>query len=117
MLQISQTGTTKQKPRLNRDGYSYVKDRTNNEKTYWQRIKYSSDRCHSRLYTCTANNTIVKQPTEHTCKFDATVHQLRSFSQQVADRVINTQATPDTIITNCYKDILIVFSVAKMEDF
>lgn len=103
MFTITQNGTTKQRPRLDLDGYSYVKDRTADEKIYWRYIKYKSDQCHSRLHTCLESRTILKQPTVHICKFDATQTQVRLFSQQVADRALTTQETPDTIITNCYK--------------
>ena len=103
MFTICENGTTKQKPRLDHDGYSYVKDRTIGDKTYWRCIKYLSDSCRSRLHTCIITKTIVKLPSEHSCKFDATVHQLRDFSQQVSDRAINTQETPAAIITHCYK--------------
>ncbi|CAF2082278.1 unnamed protein product, partial [Rotaria magnacalcarata] len=50
-------------------------------------------------------NVIVKPPSEHTCKVNGTTLELRVFNELVADRTINTQETPDTIITNCYKDI------------
>ena len=30
---------------------------------------------------------------------------MRLFSQQVADHALNTQETPDIIITSCYKDV------------
>lgn len=103
MLTISHNGTTKQRPRLDLDGYSYVKDRITNEKIYWRCFKYSSDRCHSRLHTCLSSATVLKLPSEHCCKFDGTTNELRAFSQQVADRALNTQETPDTILTNCYK--------------
>ena len=103
MFTISQNGTTKQRPRLSLDGFSYVKDRTTSEKTYWWCIKYSSDRCHARLHTCLESAKILKPPTEHTCKFDGVENEVRIFSQQVAGRVLNTQETPDAIITHCYK--------------
>ena len=45
MFSITQHGTTKQRARLDLDGYSYVKDRAVNEKIYWRCIKYSSDQC------------------------------------------------------------------------
>lgn len=103
MFTITEIGTTKQKPRLDFDGYSYVKDRTTNEKIYWRCIKYYSDRCHARLHTCLESKTILKHPAEHICKFDGTETQIRSFSQQVVDRALNTKEAPDAIITNCYK--------------
>jgi hypothetical protein len=103
MFSISQIGTSKQKPRLDLDGYSYVKDRTTNEKIYWRCIKYYSDRCHARLHTCLESAKILKPPGEHICKFDGIENQLRIFSQQVVNRALNTQEMPDTIVTNCYK--------------
>ncbi|CAF4539884.1 unnamed protein product [Rotaria socialis] len=42
---------------------------------------------------------------EHICRVDGTTLQLRKFDEQVAHRAINTQETPDTIATNCYKDL------------
>jgi FLYWCH zinc finger domain len=103
MATISNNGTTKNKPRLDHDGYSYIMDRSTNEKTYWRCIKYSSDHCRSRLHTCILTNVIAKPPSEHTCKLDGTTMQLRVFNEHIANRAINTQETPETIITNCYK--------------
>ncbi|CAF2161520.1 unnamed protein product [Rotaria magnacalcarata] len=68
MTTIPSNGTTKNKPRLDHDGYSYIMDRSTSEKNYWRCIKYYSDRCHSRLHTCISTNAIVKPPSEHTCK-------------------------------------------------
>ncbi|CAF1563250.1 unnamed protein product, partial [Adineta ricciae] len=51
----------------------------------------------------TKSKTILKHPSDHICKFDATQNQVRQFSQQVAARALNTQETPDVIVTNCYK--------------
>ncbi|CAF2089247.1 unnamed protein product [Rotaria magnacalcarata] len=105
MTTISNNGTTKNKPRLDHDGYSYIMDRSTREKKYWRCIKYYSDRCHSRLHTCIFTNAIIKPPSEHTCKIDGTTLEIRVFNEQIAHRAVNTQETPDTIITNCYKDI------------
>jgi hypothetical protein len=110
MATISSSGTTKRKPRLDYDGFSYVTDRVTSEKTYWRCIKYSSDRCRSRLHTCVLTNNIVKAPTEHTCKVDGTTLQIRSFNEQIAHRAINTQETPDSIVTNSYKGIHIGYT-------
>ena len=103
MLTISQQGTTKQRPRLDLDGFSYVKDRTTSEKIYWRCIKYKVDNCHARLHTCPESTTILKNPGEHSCKVDATENNIRLFSQQVAERALTTQETPEMIITQCYK--------------
>ena len=103
MARISNNGTTKDKQNLHHGGYSYIIDRSTNEKTYWGCIKYFSDRCHSRLPTCTLANVIVKTPTEHTCKVDDTTLQLRIFNERVAHRALNTQEIPNTIITSCYR--------------
>ena len=75
------------------------------KKIYWRCIKYKSDHCHARLHTCLESTTILKQPDEHTCKFDATGNQIRLFSQQIADRALNTQETPDISVTTCYKSM------------
>jgi hypothetical protein len=40
MAAIVNNGTTKQKPRLDLNGYSYIMDRSTNEKTYWRCINY-----------------------------------------------------------------------------
>ena len=102
MATISNNGTTKSSPHLNREGYSYIIDPSTNEKTYWGCIKYFSDCCRSRLHTCTLTNVIVKTATEHTCKVDGTTLQFRISNERVAHRALNTQETPDTIITSCY---------------
>jgi hypothetical protein len=57
---------TKQKPRLDFDGRSYVKDPSTSEKTYWRYIKYLMHNCHSRI---------------HTCKTDRTAFELRKFDE------------------------------------
>ncbi|CAF3945225.1 unnamed protein product [Rotaria sp. Silwood1] len=76
MATISNNGTTKQKSRLDLDGFSYIKDRSTSEKTYWRCIKYSTHHCHSRLHTCVVTNNIIKPPTQHTCKTDGTAIEL-----------------------------------------
>ncbi|CAF3049568.1 unnamed protein product [Rotaria sp. Silwood2] len=106
MLKISENGTTTQKPRPDLDGHSYIKDRSFGEKIYWRCINYNSNSCHSRVHTCITINSILKPPTEHSCKSSAIAHQVRIFSQQVAEWALNTQETPEAIITNCYKDML-----------
>ncbi len=68
MITISINGTTKQKPRLDMNGQSYMKYRSNSTKTYWRCIKYSRDLCHSRLHTCIITNNIIKPPIQYTCK-------------------------------------------------
>ena len=103
MFTISQSGTCKQRPRLDFDGFSYVRDRITSEKIYWRCIKYKSNHCHARLHTCLESRTILKHSGENIYKFDATEHQIRQFSQQVADRTCNTEETSDAIVTNCYK--------------
>ena len=103
MSKISENGTTKQKPRLGLDSHSYIQDRPYGEKIYWHCINYKSDSCHSRLHTCIITNSILKPPTEHSCKSNAIAHEVRVFSQKVAERALNTQETPEAIITNCYK--------------
>lgn len=113
MFTITQNGTSKQKPRLDLDGFSYVKDRTTDEKIYWRCINYKSDRCRSRLHTCIDSKTILKRLGDHTCKFDAADSQLRVFTQQVVDRALTTQETPDMIITNCYKGM---FQLIEMKN-
>ena len=63
----------------------------------------ASNHCHARLHTCLKSQTILKHRGEHICKFDASEHQIRQFSQQVTARTCNTQETLDVIVTNCYK--------------
>jgi hypothetical protein len=103
MSTISINGTTKQKPRLDLDGYSYVRDRSTSEKTYWRCIKFYSHRCRSRLHTCIFTNNITKSPTHHTCTFDGIALECRKFDNQIISRALNTQEPPDTILTHCYK--------------
>ncbi|CAM4810174.1 unnamed protein product [Rotaria magnacalcarata] len=105
MFTISQSGTSKQRPQLDLDGFSYVRDRITSDKIYWRCIKYKSDHCHARLHTCLESKTILKHPSDHICKFDATENQVRQFSQQVTGRALNTQENPDVIVTNCYKEL------------
>ncbi|CAM4944344.1 unnamed protein product [Rotaria socialis] len=93
----------KERPRLDLDGFSYVRDRITSDKIYWRCIKYKSDHCHGRLHTCLESKTILKHPSDHICKFDAPENQVRQFSQQVTARALNTQENPDVIVTNCYK--------------
>ncbi|CAF3402781.1 unnamed protein product [Rotaria sp. Silwood2] len=96
-------GTTKQKPCLNFNGYSYIKDRSTNKKTYWRCVNYLRDRCHSRLHTCIITNDVIKPPTEHTCTTDGSSLEVRKFNEEIAHRARNTQEIPDVIVTNCYK--------------
>ena len=103
MLKISNKATSKQKPRWDLDGYSSIRDRSTENKTYWRCICYQSDRYRSRLHTCLVTDTVLKQPSEHPCTFDATAHPVRIFPQQSVERASQTQETPDLIISHCYK--------------
>lgn len=103
MATISMNGTTKQKPCLNFNGYSYIKDRSTSTKTYWRCVNYLRDRCHSRLHTCIITNDIIKPPTEHICKTDGSSLEVRKFNEEIVHRARHTQETPDIIVTNCYK--------------
>ena len=103
MATISTFGTTKRKPLLDYEGHSYIKDRSTAEKIYWRCVRYSTQHCGSRLHTCIFTNNIVKPSTEHSCRFDGTVLELRKFDQQLIDRTKNTRETPNFIITNCIK--------------
>ncbi|CAF4586963.1 unnamed protein product [Rotaria sp. Silwood2] len=96
-------GTTKQKPCLNFNGYSYIKDRSTNKKTYWRCVNYLRDRCHSRLHTCIITNDVIKPPTKHTCTTDGSSLEVRKFNEEIAHRARNTQEIPGVIVTNCYK--------------
>ena len=82
---------------------SYIIDRSTNEKIYWRCMKYFSDRCRFRLHTCTLTNVSVKTPTEHTCKVDGTTLQLSIFNERIVHRALNTQETPDTTTTSCFR--------------
>jgi len=103
MTTISIIGTTKQKPRLDLNGCSYIMDRSTSEKTYWRCIKYHSHHCHSRLHTCIITKNVIKSPRDHTCTFDGTTLERRKFDEQITFRALNTQETPDIITTHCYK--------------
>ena len=98
---ISNNGTTKNKSHLDYEEYSYIIDQSTNEKIYCRCIKYFSDRCRFCLHTCTLTNVIVKASAEHTCKVDGTTLQLRTFNERFVHCALNTQETPDTIITSC----------------
>lgn len=107
MATISNNGTTKQKPRLDFNGYSYIMDRSTNEKTYWRCINFYSHHCRSRLHTRINTDNIIKLPTVHSCVFDATLVELRKFDEQIIFRSLNTQETPEIILTHCYKGFVV----------
>ncbi|CAF3659895.1 unnamed protein product [Rotaria socialis] len=96
-------GTTKQKPCRNFKGYSYIKDRSTDTKTYWRCVNYLRDLCHSRLHTCIITNDVIKPPSEHTCKTDGPSLEIRKFNEELVHRARNTQEIPDIIVTNFYK--------------
>ena len=98
MATISTFRITKRKPLLDYKGHSYVKDRSTAEKIYWRCVRYSTQHCRSRLHTCIFTNNIVKPPTEHLCRFDGTVLELRKFDQQLIDRAKNTQETRTSLL-------------------
>ncbi|CAF1360592.1 unnamed protein product, partial [Rotaria sordida] len=80
-------------------------DRSTAEKTYWRCIKFLTYHCHSRLHICIITNNIIKQPTEHTCRFDDATLELCKFDQQLADCARNTQEPPEIIIINCIRNM------------
>lgn len=116
MATISNNGTTKQKPRLDLNGHSYIMDRSTSEKTYWRCVKFHSHHCHSRLHTCIITNNVIKPSTDHTCVFDATKFELRKFDEQIISRAVHTQEAPDTIITHCYKGKFASFSTLTVDN-
>ena len=109
MAAIVNNGTTKQKPHLDRNGYSYIMGRSANNRTYWHCINYYSHHCRSRLHTCIITNNVVKPLIDHTCKFDGTTLEIRKFDEQIISSVLNSQETPNIIITHCYKGKIILF--------
>ena len=109
MATIVSNGATKQKSRLDLNGYSYIMGRSTNRMTYWCCINYYSHRCRSRLHTCIITNNVIKPSTAHTCKFDDTTFELRKFDKQIIFLPLNTQETLDVIITHCYKGKIILF--------
>ena len=104
MATIVNNGTTKQKPRLDLNDYSYIMDQSSNGKTYWHCINYYSHHCPFRLHACIITNNLVNPSTNHTCKFDSTTLELQKFGEQIISRALNNQETPDIIIAHCYKD-------------
>ena len=116
MATISNNGTTRQKPRLDVNGYSYIMDRSASEKTYWRCIKSHSHRCHSRLRTYIITNNIIKPPTDHSYTFNGTTLEIRKFDQQISFQALNTRETPDIIITHCYKGKTVRLSIATFDD-
>ena len=116
MATISNNGTTRQKPRLDVNGYSYIMDRSTSEKTYWRCIKSHSHHCHSRLHTCIITNNIIKPLTDHSCTFNGTTLEIRKFDQQISFRALNTQEKPDIIITHCYKGKIVRLSIVTSDD-
>ena len=109
MATIVNCDTTKQKSRLDFNGYSYIMDRSTNEKTYCRCINYYSHYCRSCLHTCIFTNNIVKPSTDHICKFDGTTLEQRKFDEQIIFRALNTQEISDIIIMHCYRGKIILF--------
>ncbi|CAF1512237.1 unnamed protein product [Didymodactylos carnosus] len=93
--------TTKQKLRLELQGFSYIKDRFTENKTYWRCIYYNSQKCHARLHTCNVTNNVITPPSDHTCKSNGITGELRKFNEDLWYRTMNTQEIPDLIITYC----------------
>ena len=93
MATIVNNDTTKQKPHLDLNGYSYVMDPSTCGKTYWCCINYYSHYFRSRLHTCIITNNVVKPSTDHTCKFNGTTLELRKFDEQIISRALNTRNT------------------------
>ncbi|CAF0856031.1 unnamed protein product [Didymodactylos carnosus] len=81
-------------------------DKTNRfteNKTYWRCIYYNSQKCHARLHTCNITNNVITPPSDHTCKSNGITGELRKFNEDLWYRTMNTQETPDLIITHCCK--------------
>ena len=109
MATIVNNGTTQQKLPLDLNGYSYIMDRSTNEKTYCLCINYYGHHCRSRLHTCIITNNVVKPPTDHTYKFNGTTLERQKFDGQIISHALNTQETSDITFTHCYKGKIILF--------
>ncbi|CAF3804450.1 unnamed protein product [Rotaria sordida] len=100
--------TTKGRPLMILDGFSYIQDRRSDTKTYWRCENHKTFNCHFRIHTCNESVTkthvkILKQHGDHTasCKRDFIKLSLRKFHEDIADRGKNTQETTDTVLIQC----------------
>ena len=78
-------------------------------KTCWCCINYCSHHCRYHLHICIITNNVGKPPIDHTCKIDCTTLELWKLDEQIIFRALNTQETPDIIITHYYKGKIILF--------
>ncbi|CAF4181442.1 unnamed protein product, partial [Rotaria sordida] len=63
--------TTKGRPLMILDGFSYIQDRRTDTKTYWRCENHKTFNCHFRIHTCNESVTkthvkILKQHGDHT---------------------------------------------------
>ncbi|CAF3889741.1 unnamed protein product, partial [Rotaria sp. Silwood1] len=102
------TTSAKGRPLMVLDGYSYIRDRQTDEKTYWRCENHKKLNCHYRIHTCnfTTNTThanILKRNGVHTtsCHRDPIKISLRKFHEDLVDRAKNTQESTDTVLSKC----------------
>ncbi|CAF1545685.1 unnamed protein product [Didymodactylos carnosus] len=101
------TITTKGRPLMVDDGYSYVKDRQTDLKTYWRCENHKHFNCHYRLHTCNVTNDILERKGTHVSNRnrDTTKLLLRKFDEKLNERATSTQETTDTILCQCLTSI------------
>ncbi|CAF1150874.1 unnamed protein product [Didymodactylos carnosus] len=101
------TITTKDRPLMVDDGYSYVKDRQTDIKTYWRWENHIRFNCHCRLHTCNLTNDILERKSIHAynCNRDTTKLVLRKFDEKLNKRATSTQKATDTILCQCLTSV------------
>ena len=102
------TTTAKGRPLMVLDGYSYIRDRQTDEKTYWDCENHKNFNCHYRIHTCNfmtnaAHANILKCNGVHTtsCHRDSLKISLRKFHEDLVDRTKTTQESSDIVLSKC----------------
>ena len=102
------TTTAKGRPLMVIDGYSYIRDRQTDEKTYWRCGNHRKFNCHYRIHTCNfttnaAHANILKCNGVHTtsCHRDPLEISLRKFHEDLIDRTKTTQESNDIVLSKC----------------
>ena len=102
------TTTAKGRSLMALDGYSCIRDRQTDEKTYWRCKNHKKFNCHYRMHTCNfttnaSHASTLKCNGVHTtsCHRDPLKISLRKFHEDLVGRTKTTQESNDIVLSKC----------------
>ncbi|CAF1426776.1 unnamed protein product, partial [Didymodactylos carnosus] len=96
--------TSKSKPLLIHDGFSYIRDKTHSTKIYWkcEESRDSNIKCEARVNTDLLNTVIFVNNKSHLHSANAIKLEVRKGYEDLRYRAINSNEPPANIVANSF---------------